>query len=64
MMRYHSLSLAGVKLPLVVVASTRDGIPMAVEHRTLPIAGVQFHPDSYATPGGSRMLADFFGGLW
>lgn len=59
-MRYHSLSLDGVAAPLRVVASTSDGLPMAVEHESLPIAGLQFHPDSYATPGGRRMLAAFF----
>ncbi|MBI4081601.1 MAG: aminodeoxychorismate/anthranilate synthase component II [Candidatus Lambdaproteobacteria bacterium] len=59
-MRYHSLSLAGVAAPLRVVAATGDGIPMAVEHETLPIAGLQFHPDSFGTPRGPDMLADFF----
>ena len=59
-MRYHSLSLSAVCLPLRVVASTEDGIPMAVEHDWLPIAGVQFHPDSYATPHGTGMFEAFF----
>ncbi len=59
-MRYHSLSLAGVHSPLRVVATTDDGIPMAIEHESLPIAGLQFHPDSYATGRGKSMLADFF----
>jgi anthranilate synthase/aminodeoxychorismate synthase-like glutamine amidotransferase len=59
-MRYHSLALAGVAAPLRVVAETSDGVPMAIEHETLPMAGLQFHPDSYATPRGAEMLADFF----
>jgi anthranilate synthase/aminodeoxychorismate synthase-like glutamine amidotransferase len=59
-MRYHSLSLAEVAPPLRVVAATADGIPMAVEHESLPLAGLQFHPDSYATPAGGRMIAAFF----
>ena len=59
-MRYHSLALAAVREPLRVVAQTRDGIPMAIEHETLPMAGLQFHPDSYGTPRGLQMVADFF----
>ncbi len=59
-MRYHSLSLGGVRPPLRVVAETADGIPMAIEHDVLPMAGLQFHPDSYATPAGERMVAAFF----
>jgi len=62
-MRYHSLALADVRPPLRVVAATEDGIPMAVEHETLPVAGLQFHPDSYATPNGPAMLAAFFGAV-
>lgn len=59
-MRYHSLALADVAAPLRVVAETADGVPMAIEHESLPMAGLQFHPDSYATPHGPEMLAAFF----
>jgi anthranilate synthase/aminodeoxychorismate synthase-like glutamine amidotransferase len=59
-MRYHSLALADVAPPLRVVAATADGVPMAIEHDTLPLAGLQFHPDSYATPAGRAMVAAFF----
>lgn len=59
-MRYHSLALADVAPPLRVVAATADGVPMAIEHESLPMAGLQFHPDSYATPHGPEMLAAFF----
>lgn len=59
-MRYHSLSLAEVNSPLRVIARTADRIPMAIEHETLPMAGLQFHPDSYATPNGRDMIAAFF----
>lgn len=59
-MRYHSLSLANVQAPMNIVAITHDGIPIAIEHESLPIAGLQFHPDSYATVQGLEMLADFF----
>ena len=62
-MRYHSLALADVVSPLRVIASTSDGIPMAIEHETLPMLGLQFHPDSFGTPRGREMVADFFRGL-
>ncbi|MCU0725805.1 MAG: aminodeoxychorismate/anthranilate synthase component II [Planctomycetes bacterium] len=59
-MRYHSLALDAVRFPLRVVSATASGLPMAVEHETLPVAGVQFHPDSHGTPRGEEMLAAFF----
>ncbi len=59
-MRYHSLSLSNIKPPLNTIASTTDGIPMAIEHETLPIAGFQFHPDSFATKRGREMIKSFF----
>lgn len=62
-MRYHSLVLADVVPPLRIVAATADGTPMAVEHECLPMAGLQFHPDSYATPRGREMVAAFFGAV-
>jgi len=62
-MRYHSLSLTDVRPPLRTVAVTQDGIVMAVEHESLPIAGVQFHPDSCGTLRGEEILAAFFRAL-
>ena len=59
-MRYHSLSLASVRAPLRALAETQDGVVMAIEHESLPIAGLQFHPDSFGTPRGEEMLAAFF----
>jgi para-aminobenzoate synthetase len=59
-MRYHSLALDRVAAPLRTVARSADGLPMAIEHETLPLAGVQFHPDSYATPRGREIVAAFF----
>jgi anthranilate synthase len=46
--RYHSLYVEKATMPkdLEVTAATEDGIPMAIEHKTLPVAGVQFHPES------------------
>ncbi|PZR06703.1 MAG: hypothetical protein DI536_29765 [Archangium gephyra] len=59
-MRYHSLSLTDVKSPLRVTASLADGTVMAVEHESLPMRGVQFHPDSFGTPFGRALLAELF----
>ncbi len=58
-MRYHSLALAEVAPPLRITAEA-DGLPMAVEHETLPIAGLQFHPDSFGTDRGEELLGAFF----
>ena len=52
--RYHSLFGERDTLPdcLEITADTEDGVVMAIEHRTLPIAAVQFHPESILTLGG------------
>jgi len=59
--RYHSLIVAPEDLPadLVVNARTEDGIIMGFRHESLPIHGVQFHPESIATEHGHQMLANF-----
>ncbi|ANY06723.1 aminodeoxychorismate/anthranilate synthase component II [Pseudonocardia sp. HH130630-07] len=59
--RYHSLTIAPDGLPaeLEVTGRTETGLIMAVQHRELPIAGVQFHPESVLTEGGHRMLANW-----
>ena len=61
--RYHSLYAIEDKLPtdLMVSAHSIDGVVMAVEHRTLPIAAVQFHPESIMTLGrgsGQRLVSN------
>ena len=61
--RYHSLFALREKLPsvLTVTAETEGGVVMAIEHRTLPMAAVQFHPESIMTLGddvGLRLLAN------
>lgn len=60
-MRYHSLVAEPETLPdcLHVNARTADGVIMAVEHRSAPVYGVQFHPESIGTPLGPRILANF-----
>lgn len=62
-MRYHSLALEEVGAPLEVVGRLEDGTVMAVEHTGLPMAGLQFHPDSYGTPRGRELVAAFFRSL-
>ncbi len=59
--RYHSLVVEEASLPaeLDVTARSADGLVMALEHRRLPVAGVQFHPESILTEHGYRLLANF-----
>ena len=59
--RYHSLVVAPESLPdcLTVTANTRDGVIMGVQHKTLPVYGVQFHPESFLTVSGRPMLQNF-----
>jgi anthranilate synthase component 2 len=59
--RYHSLVAERESLPasLEVTAETADGTIMGLAHRNLPLAGVQFHPESIATQHGHRLLANF-----
>jgi anthranilate synthase component II len=59
--RYHSLAIARESLPdcLDVTAWTDDGEIMGVRHKTLPIEGVQFHPESILTEHGHRLLRNF-----
>jgi len=61
--RYHSLVVDREALPqdLVVTAETEEGLVMAVEHRTLPRYGVQFHPESILTPHGPQIVENFLG---
>ncbi len=59
--RYHSLIVERESLPdcLEVTAQTADGTIMGLQHRTLPLHGVQFHPESIATQHGHALLANF-----
>jgi anthranilate synthase component 2 len=57
--RYHSLAAARIPEVLEVTATTEDGEVMGVRHRTYPIDGVQFHPESVLTPDGPALLANF-----
>ncbi|BET66418.1 aminodeoxychorismate/anthranilate synthase component II [Opitutales bacterium ASA1] len=59
--RYHSLLVERTSLPdcLEITAETAEGEIMGLRHKTLPIWGVQFHPESIATENGMRLLANF-----
>lgn len=57
--RYHSLIVENVPSELIVNATSDDGHVMGFRHATLPIHGVQFHPESIATEHGHAMLANF-----
>jgi len=61
--RYHSLGADKQSLPreLKVTAQTVQGEIMGVRHQSLPLEGVQFHPESVLTPEGDKLLANF---LW
>jgi para-aminobenzoate synthetase/4-amino-4-deoxychorismate lyase len=63
--RYHSLIVAEPTLPPVlrITARTRGGTPMGLRHETLPIEGVQFHPESVLTEFGHTMISTFASGL-
>ena len=60
-MLYHSLAVDETSLPAALEVSARGpaGEMMALRHRTLPLDGVQFHPESIGTPHGGRLLARF-----
>jgi len=62
--RYHSLVVERGSLPdcLEVTAEADDGEIMGLRHRTLPIEGVQFHPEALLTEHGHRMLQNFLEG--
>ena len=59
--RYHSLTIAPPSMPdaLVATAHTEDGVIMGVRHRSHPVHGVQFHPESIASEHGHRILRNF-----
>lgn len=60
-MRYHSLVVEPSSLPecIEAVAHTRDGVIMGLQHRELPLYGVQFHPESIGTPDGRSIVSNY-----
>jgi para-aminobenzoate synthetase component 2 len=59
--RYHSLAVSEAELPreIIVTGRTASGVVMSLRHESLPIDGVQFHPESVLTQGGHRMVANW-----
>ena len=59
--RYHSLAVVEATLPpeIEVTGRTASGVVMALRHRSLPVEGVQFHPESIMTRSGKALLANF-----
>ncbi|MFI3201650.1 MAG: gamma-glutamyl-gamma-aminobutyrate hydrolase family protein, partial [Eubacteriales bacterium] len=59
--RYHSLAALEDTMPdcLRIIARTKEGDIMAVEHKEYPVYGVQFHPESVLTPQGITMIKNF-----
>jgi anthranilate synthase/aminodeoxychorismate synthase-like glutamine amidotransferase len=63
--RYHSLVIEESSMPdcLEISARTTDGEIMAVRHKTLPVEGVQFHPESFLTDQGMRLVSNWIQSL-
>ena len=60
--RYHSLIVERGSLPRELeITAEADGLVMGFRHRSLPVEGVQFHPESILTPSGNDLLANFLG---
>jgi anthranilate synthase/aminodeoxychorismate synthase-like glutamine amidotransferase len=58
--RYHSLIVDRATLPdALEITAEADGLIMGLRHRTLPVEGVQFHPESILTPDGRQLLGNF-----
>jgi anthranilate synthase component II len=59
--RYHSLVVERATLPdcFTIDAETEEGAVMAISHKTRPIYGIQFHPESFGTVGGDRLILNF-----
>ncbi|NBT47361.1 MAG: anthranilate synthase component II [Actinobacteria bacterium] len=59
--RYHSLAVVENTVPedLIITSKTKGGVIMGLQHKTLPIYGVQFHPESVLTQGGYLMLGNW-----
>lgn len=59
--RYHSLAVVRSTVPdvLEITSETADGVVMGLQHRELPLHGVQYHPESVLTEGGHRLLANW-----
>ena len=57
--RYHSLAVSGLSSELEVSATSNDGVVMALQHKTTQLSGVQFHPESFLTEHGFKLIENF-----
>jgi anthranilate synthase component 2 len=57
--RYHSLILKDIKSPLQIIATSKNDEVMAIAHKTLPVFGIQFHPESCLTKDGLHIIKNF-----
>lgn len=61
--RYHSLAVERLAQPLGISAMTTEGVVMGVRHQSLPVVGLQFHPESVLTPNGKKLISNWLEGL-
>ena len=57
--RYHSLAVSRLSPELEVSATSNDGVVMALQHKNAPLSGVQFHPESFLTEHGFKLIENF-----
>lgn len=57
--RYHSLAVSRLSPELEVSATSNDGVVMAIQHKRAPLSGVQFHPESFLTEHGFKLIENF-----
>lgn len=57
--RYHSLAVSRLSPELEVSATSHDGVVMAIQHRSARLSGVQFHPESFLTEHGFKLIENF-----
>jgi anthranilate synthase component 2 len=57
--RYHSLSVSGLSPELEISATSNDGVVMALQHKSTRLSGVQFHPESFLTEHGFKLIENF-----
>lgn len=56
---YHSWAIKNVILPLEVTCMSEENVIMGIQHKTLPVYGFQFHPESILTPEGKKVIQNF-----
>ena len=62
-MRYHSIVISDMPADFDILSKTTDDhVIMAIQHKTLQIFGMQYHPESIGTPDGLKMIENFVGG--